>query len=271
MPELPEVETTCAGIRPHLVGNVFSDVQVRQTQLRWAVDAQLKQHLMGLKVVSVTRRAKYCLLNTAQGSVILHLGMSGHLKILPANTVAGKHDHVDFVFADQKMLRFNDQRKFGAVLWAEGNPLSHSLLKDLGVEPLTDDFTPHHLYQLAQNRTIPIKTFIMDGHNVVGVGNIYASESLFMANILPTRKAASLNPHDCERLVAAIKHVLQQAIKQGGTTLKDFLSPAGNPGYFSQSLQVYGRAGQGCYRCQTPIQQLKIGQRASYFCPVCQQ
>ncbi len=271
MPELPEVETTCAGIRPYLVGNTVREVIVRQAQLRWAVPLHLGQILANATIESVTRRAKYCLLNTAQGSVILHLGMSGSLRIVHAPTLAGKHDHVDFVLADGVILRFNDPRKFGAVLWAEDNPLTHPLLKNLGPEPLSADFSGTHLYQLAHKRKMPIKAFIMDGHIVVGVGNIYASESLFMAAIAPQRSAGSLNAQDCDNLASAIKQVLQRAIAQGGTTLKDFVNAQGKPGYFSQSLQVYGRAGLPCYRCQTTLAQLTIAQRNSYFCPNCQE
>ncbi len=270
MPELPEVETTCAGIRPYLVGNTLQNVIVRQAQLRWLVPHDLGRQVQGLTIESVTRRAKYCLLNTVQGSVILHLGMSGNLKIVPLGTVANKHDHVDFLFAD-KILRLNDQRRFGAVLWAKGDVHQHPLLVNLGLEPLSDAFTPEYLYPLLLKRRVAVKVFVMDGRAVVGVGNIYASEALFRAGILPTRTANSLTFAECERLVAVIKQVLQAAILQGGTTLKDFVNPQGKAGYFSQSLNVYGRAGQGCYVCQTSIQLLTLGQRASYFCPLCQQ
>jgi formamidopyrimidine-DNA glycosylase len=270
MPELPEVETTCKGISPYVVNNIIVDVTVKEPQLRWPVPADLSQLLSGLEVVSVTRRGKYCLLNTCTGTIILHLGMSGNLRIVAASEPAKKHDHVDFVFQNNLALRFNDQRKFGAVLWAEGNAANHPLLKDLGPEPLTSDFHSEYLYQRAKGKKMPVKTFIMDGHIVVGVGNIYASESLFMAGILPTRPAGDISASEYHKLVTAIKNVLQRAIAQGGTTLKDFVNAQGKPGYFSQSLTVYGRAGQPCYQCQNLIQQIKIGQRASYFCAVCQ-
>lgn len=270
MPELPEVETTCKGISPYIIGNIISSVIVRQARLRWPIPANLAEIICGLQIENVTRRGKYCLLNTCAGALILHLGMSGNLRIISATEKPGKHDHVDIIFKNNKVLRFNDQRKFGAVLWAEGNAATHPLLKDLGPEPLTADFNGETLFFRATKRKMPVKTFIMDGHVVVGVGNIYASESLFMAGILPTRTAGSISLSDYQKLAAAIKTVLQCAIDQGGTTLRDFVNAEGKPGYFSQSLAVYGRAGLPCYQCQQPIQQLKIGQRASYFCPVCQ-
>lgn len=270
MPELPEVETTCKGISPYITGNIFSAVIVRQSQLRWPVPTDLAQILCGLQINSVTRRGKYCLLNTGTGTLILHLGMSGNLRIVTAGEKPNKHDHVDFIFKNNTVLRFNDQRKFGAVLWAAGDVTTHPLLKDLGPEPLTADFNGEYLFFRSTQRKMPIKTFIMDGHIVVGVGNIYASESLFLAGIVPTRAAGSLSLEEYQKLAATIKTVLQRAIEQGGTTLKDFVNAEGKPGYFSQSLAVYGRAGLPCYQCQSLIQQVKIGQRASYFCPVCQ-
>jgi formamidopyrimidine-DNA glycosylase len=270
MPELPEVETTCKGISPYIIGNTITQVIVRQTQLRWPIPQDLTQTLSGMQILGVSRRGKYCLLHTQTGSLILHLGMSGNLRIVHVSESVKPHDHVDFIFANSVVLRFNDQRKFGAVLWASGDVASHPLLKDLGPEPLTDDFSAEHLYRLAHKRKTAIKTFIMDGHIVVGVGNIYASESLFMAGIAPTQAAGSLSLLECENLVTAIRTVLQRAIEQGGTSLKDFVNAEGKPGYFSQSLAVYGRGGLPCYRCQTLIEQVKISQRMSYFCPVCQ-
>jgi formamidopyrimidine-DNA glycosylase len=270
MPELPEVETTCKGIRPYLIGNTITNVIVRESQLRWRIPDNLPQTLLGLQINSVTRRGKYCLLNSDIGSVILHLGMSGNLRIVNAVDAPKKHDHVDFIFKNDAVLRFNDQRKFGAVLWAQANVLDHSLLKDLGPEPLTSDFNGEYLFFRATARKIALKTFIMDGHIVVGVGNIYASESLFMAGLLPTRPVGNVSLEEYQRLAEAIKTVLQRAIDQGGTTLRDFVNAEGKPGYFSQSLSVYGRAGMLCYQCQNLVQQIKLGQRASYFCSVCQ-
>jgi len=270
MPELPEVETTCNGIRPHIENKIIREVIVREAQLRWLIPTDFAENVTGLKIISVTRRGKYCLLNTDTGAVILHLGMSGTLRITSTQQSAAKHDHVDFIFADNTVLRFNDPRKFGAVLWAAGDAHQHKLIASLGVEPLTDEFTGEHLYQLASKRRKAIKTFIMDGHIVVGVGNIYASESLFIAGILPTRPAGKVSLKEYQKLACVIKNVLQKAIEQGGTTLKDFVNESGKAGYFSQSLQVYGRKGQACYHCQTSIETLTIGQRMSYFCSECQ-
>lgn len=271
MPELPEVETTCNGIRPHIQHKTITNVIVREAQLRWLIPADFADIISGLTINDVTRRGKYCLLNTATGSIILHLGMSGNLRIVNVNTPVTRHDHVDFIFNDETVLRFNDPRKFGAVLWAQGEVLEHKLLKNLGIEPLESDFDGHYLYQRANKRRKAIKTFIMDGNIVVGVGNIYASESLFIAGILPTRAAGNVTLAEYEKLSAAIQNVLQRAIEQGGTTLKDFVNEQGKAGYFSQSLRVYGRAGQACYQCQKPVEKITLAQRASYFCAGCQQ
>ncbi|MDQ7090514.1 MAG: bifunctional DNA-formamidopyrimidine glycosylase/DNA-(apurinic or apyrimidinic site) lyase [Methylococcales bacterium] len=270
MPELPEVETICNGIRPHIQHKMIREVIVRESQLRWKIPADFAALITELTVDSVSRRGKYCLLKTASGSIILHLGMSGSLRIVNLQTPVTAHDHVDFVFNDNTVLRFNDPRKFGAVLWGEGDVYTHKLLINLGPEPLTVDFTGDYLYQRAAKRRKAIKNFIMDGHIVVGVGNIYASESLFSAGIHPTCPAGQVSLADYQKLVSVIKDVLQRAIEQGGTTLKDFVNESGNPGYFSQSLLVYGRAGQPCYQCQTLIEQITLAQRASYFCPNCQ-
>ena len=271
MPELPEVETTCNGIRPHIQHKNIAKVIVRDPQLRWLIPLEFSQTILGLKIEDVTRRGKYCLLNTAVGSVILHLGMSGSLRIVNTDTPVTRHDHVDIIFEDGIVLRFNDPRKFGAVLWADGNVLEHKLLKNLGTEPLTPEFTGEYLYHRAKKRRKAIKTFIMDGHIVVGVGNIYASESLFIAGILPTRAAGNVSLEEYQTLTQAIKDVLKRAIEKGGTTLKDFVNEQGKAGYFSQSLQVYARAGKACHHCQNPIEQVTLSQRASYFCATCQQ
>jgi formamidopyrimidine-DNA glycosylase len=270
MPELPEVETTCQGIKPYVVGNTVSKVIVREKQLRWAVSDELAQSACGLMIQTVTRRGKYCLLTTESGTVIIHLGMSGNLRIVNQTESVKKHDHVDFVFVNNVVLRFNDQRKFGAVLWTNEPIAVHPLLKNLGHEPLTADFNEQSFYQQCIGRRTAIKTLIMNGHIVVGVGNIYASEALFMAGISPLQPAGSLGFQDIERLTQAIKTVLERAIEQGGTTLRDFVNAAGKPGYFSQRLAVYGRGGLPCYQCQTLLEQVKISQRASYFCPLCQ-
>ncbi|QPK65084.1 bifunctional DNA-formamidopyrimidine glycosylase/DNA-(apurinic or apyrimidinic site) lyase [Methylomonas sp. LL1] len=270
MPELPEVETTCRGIAPHIQGKVFQQIIVRQPQLRWPVSDGLAATLAGLSLSRVSRRGKYLLLATEPGTLILHLGMSGNLRITGLGQEIGKHDHVDFVFNDGTVLRFNDPRKFGAVLWTDTPVEQHPLLAGLGPEPLSDAFGADYLFSHSRNRRAPIKNLIMDSHLVVGVGNIYASESLFLAGLHPNRPAGDIGLADCQRLAEAIKTVLQRAIEQGGTTLRDFTNAEGKPGYFQQSLSVYGRKGLSCLKCAEPIQQVKIGQRASYFCKVCQ-
>lgn len=270
MPELPEVETLCNGIRPHIQNKIIGDVIIRDPQLRWRIPNDFADHVIGLRVESVMRRGKYCLLKTALGSIILHLGMSGNLRIVNAHTPINRHDHVDFIFTDETVLRFNDPRKFGAVLWGQGDVYAHALLKNLGPEPLSADFSGHYLYQRAAKRKKAIKSFIMDGNIVVGVGNIYASEALFSAGIHPAQSAGKVSLATYQQLVFTLQTVLKNAIKQGGTTLKDFVNAQGKPGYFSQSLQVYGRAGHRCYQCQTVIEQITLAQRASYFCPQCQ-
>jgi formamidopyrimidine-DNA glycosylase len=270
MPELPEVETICNGIRPHIQHKTIHNVVVRESQLRWKIPNDYPSLVIGLRINNVTRRGKYCLLNTTSGSIILHLGMSGSLRIVNKQMPITRHDHVDFIFDDETILRFNDPRKFGAILWGEGDVYQHKLLKTLGPEPLTVNFNGEYLYQQAIKRRKAIKSFIMDGHIVVGVGNIYASESLFAAKLHPLQAAGKISLVEYQTLVIKIKNVLQHAIQQGGTTLKDFVNEQGKPGYFSQSLQVYGRAGKPCYQCHTPIEQLTLAQRASYFCPTCQ-
>ncbi len=271
MPELPEVETTCRGIRPHIQGKTIAHVIIRQAQLRWPIPANLPELLQGATINTVSRRAKYILLETHHAeTVILHLGMSGSLRIVDTEQLAGKHDHVDFVFADNTILRFNDTRRFGCILSTSKPIQQHKLIRQLGPEPLSEQFTGEHLYYLAKNRKATVKSFIMDGHNVVGVGNIYASEALFMAGIHPGIHAGQIALKRYQKLADCIKIVLQQAIKQGGTTLRDFVNEQGKPGYFQQSLAVYGRTNKACIHCSTPIQQLKIAQRASYFCSLCQ-
>jgi formamidopyrimidine-DNA glycosylase len=270
MPELPEVETSRRGITPHIKDKVFKHIIVRKSQLRWPIPDTLSTVLPGLKLDEVDRRGKYLLLSTAQGTLILHLGMSGNLRITQPDQAIHKHDHIDFIFADDTVLRFNDQRRFGAVLWTEKPIQEHALLINLGPEPLSEEFDANYLLARCQKRRTPIKNLIMDSQVVVGVGNIYASESLFLAGIHPNRQAGVTDLAACQRLVTAIKTVLQSAIDQGGTTLRDFLNAQGKPGYFQQSLSVYGRDGLACLKCAEPIQQLKIGQRSSYFCDSCQ-
>lgn len=270
MPELPEVETTCRGIAPFVVGKTVTGVTVRQRQLRWPVTRGLQQKLVHRRVLQLQRRAKYILFRFEHGCLLLHLGMSGSLRIVAGNQAPEKHDHIDIEFTPGIRLRFRDPRRFGSLLWTAGDPLQHPLLAGLGPEPLNDDFNGNYLYQKARGRTQAIKTFIMDSRIVVGVGNIYASESLFGSGIHPKRAAGRLSRERCERLAAAIKQVLKQAIAAGGTTLRDFASGDGRPGYFYLKLKVYDRALAPCPRCGNPIRQARIGQRSAFYCVNCQ-
>tara|TARA_R110000868_G_scaffold380784_1_gene646905 strand:- start:80305 stop:81117 length:813 start_codon:yes stop_codon:yes gene_type:complete len=269
MPELPEVETSTRGIRPHMRGQTVTDVIVRQRQLRWPIPSNLKRHLVQQTIRDVTRRGKYILLTTDNGTAILHLGMSGSLRILPATTAPLKHDHVDIVLQSGKCLRFNDPRRFGCLLWSK-QPGQHKLLSQLGPEPLSDEFTTDYLFQQSRKKKQAVKTFIMDSHVVVGVGNIYANEALFMAGIRPRVAAGGLSKPRYEKLVTAIKFVLQRSIDVGGTTLKDFLDSDGKPGYFQQMLNVYGRGDLPCRKCDTKLKEIRLGQRSTVYCPQCQ-
>jgi formamidopyrimidine-DNA glycosylase len=269
MPELPEVETTRRGIAPHVTGRAVTGVVVRDARLRWPVPADLGQRLVGRALLEVRRRAKYLLLDFGEGCVILHLGMSGSLRVLPAATPAGAHDHVDLVFGDT-CLRLRDPRRFGAVLWADGAPERHPRLAALGPEPLSPAFTGAYLAGLGRRRHVAVKSLIMDAQTVVGVGNIYANEALFRAGVRPTRRSDRVSHASYERLAAAIKGVLAEAIEAGGTTLRDFQREDGRPGYFRISLQVYGRGGQPCPACGRALAEARIGQRATVFCRHCQ-
>lgn len=270
MPELPEVETTCRGIEPHIIGKTFQQVVVRQPQLRWPVTPGIAQALKGERVTAVGRRAKYLLLQSTGGTAIVHLGMSGSLRILTKLSPAGPHDHVDFLLSGSLALRYTDPRRFGSILWTNDDPLQHPLLETLGPEPLANSFSGDYLWKRARGRKAPVKNFIMDGKMVVGVGNIYASEALFRAGIHPGRQARRISLARYQSLVSHIKAVLGEAITQGGTTLRDFVDSDGQPGYFSQSLQVYGRAGEPCNRCSAAIKSRVIGQRNTFFCTRCQ-
>ena len=270
MPELPEVETTCRGIAPHIQGQIIKQVIVRQPQLRWLVPETLNQTLTGLRILSVSRRAKYLLFATSAGTMLVHLGMSGSLRIITTGQAPGKHDHIDFIINDELIMRYNDPRRFGAVLWTTDSAGEHSLLKKLGPEPLLDDFTGELLYSVSRNRKVPIKSFIMDSHVVVGVGNIYANEALFMSGILPLRQAGKVTLACYQKLVECIRVVLQNSIQQGGTTLRDFVNEAGNPGYFKQQLKVYGRKGLPCISCQQSLTEIKIASRSTVYCSNCQ-
>lgn len=270
MPELPEVETSVRGISPYLVGKTIDQIIVRQKQLRWLVSDELN-NMQGAKILDITRRAKYLILHTNKGDIIIHLGMSGSLSIIEKEKAieAGKHDHVDLQTTDGIILRYNDPRKFGAWLWKE-NAEESSILKKLGPEPLSDEFNGDYLYKKSRNRKVAVKKLIMDNAVVVGVGNIYACESLFFAKITPNRPACKLTKAEAKRLSDTIKTVLAKAIEQGGTTLKDFVQPDGKPGYFAQVLQVYGRKGEKCNVCYSEIKTEVIGQRNTYYCGKCQ-
>jgi len=270
MPELPEVETSRRGIEPHIINKKVTAVIIRQKQLRWPIPATLKTQLVNHKIDSVERRGKYILLRTQAGTVILHLGMSGSLRILKKSIAAEKHDHVDIVFNNNKILRLRDPRRFGAVLWTKTDPLKHKLLKSLGPEPLEDEFTAEYLFVTSRNRKVAIKTFLMNSHIVVGVGNIYANESLFAAGINPKRAANKISLAHYQKLVPEIKRILKQSIEQGGTTLKDFINEDGKPGYFQQTLSVYGRTSEPCINCTKPIKQITQAQRSTFYCAHCQ-
>jgi formamidopyrimidine-DNA glycosylase len=270
MPELPEVETTCRGIAPYIVGQTIKQVIIRQPQLRWPIPSELNQTLTGLNILAVSRRAKYLLFTTGAGTMLMHLGMSGSLRIMSAGQSAGKHDHIDFIFNDDTVLRFNDPRRFGAVLWTTAPVAEHPLLKALGPEPLLDEFNGELLYTRSRNRKVPVKSFIMDSHIVVGIGNIYANEALFMAGILPTRQAGKVSLARYQKLAECIRVILQHAITQGGTTLRDFVNEAGKPGYFQQQLKVYGRAGLPCTHCLQPLTETRLANRSTVFCGACQ-
>lgn len=268
MPELPEVEVSKLGVSLHLSDQIITDIIVRTPKLRWDIPTAQIKSLIGQRIIAISRRAKYLIIETALGDIIIHLGMSGSLRVIHRDVVLKKHDHFDLVIGD-KLLRFNDPRRFGALLFSPPNQV-HSVFSRLGPEPLTDDFNPEHLIARCKKRKAVIKQVIMDNPVVVGVGNIYANEALFLAGIDPRTPANRVSNQQLTSLVAVIKSVLDAAIKQGGTTLKDFSQTDGKPGYFAQSLHVYGRGGQPCTQCDGQLEQVKIGQRATVFCPVCQ-
>lgn len=269
MPELPEVETTRRGIRPHIEGQTLLGAVVRQRRLRWPIPVGLDRTVAGQRLLHVSRRAKYLLLELEQGTLLIHLGMSGSLRILPPETPAGAHDHLDLLFPDC-LLRLRDPRRFGAVLWTREPVADHPLLRHLGPEPLGDTFDGAWLHQAAAGRRSAVKNLIMDGRVVVGVGNIYANEALFLSGILPSRASGRIARQRYDRLAGTIRQVLSAAIEQGGTTLRDFQQEDGRPGYFAQELRVYGREGQACPNCDAPILQRRIGQRSTFYCRYCQ-
>ncbi len=268
MPELPEVEVSRLGVTPHLTGQKITKLIVRESRMRWPVPNEV-QDAVGHAILSVRRRAKYLLIDTSIGSLIYHLGMSGKLRVIDASTPVIKHDHVDLVLASGQCLRFNDPRRFGAVLW-QPKGTSLELMANLGPEPLTDAFNKERLFSLSRGKKSAVKNFIMDNAVVVGVGNIYANEALFTAGIDPRRQAGKVSEARYIKLTQAIKEVLAKAIEQGGTTLKDFAQTDGNPGYFAQHLRVYGRKGESCEICETEIKSIVIGQRNTFYCPSCQ-
>ncbi|WP_237059661.1 bifunctional DNA-formamidopyrimidine glycosylase/DNA-(apurinic or apyrimidinic site) lyase [Microbulbifer sediminum] len=270
MPELPEVETTRRGLAPHMEGHTVRSVTVRQRSLRWPVEPDFERRIAGARILRLERRAKYLLVHTDRGCAIWHLGMSGSLRLVEPGAELRKHDHVDWVLDTGLCLRFHDPRRFGALLWTELDPAAHDLLSHLGPEPLADEFSGDYLYRVSRGRRQAVKTFIMDGRVVVGVGNIYASESLFLAGIRPDRPAGTISRARYERLVDAIKRVLARSIEQGGTTLRDFIGGNGEPGYFAQQLNVYGRAGERCRQCGGPVRDMVLGQRSTFFCRRCQ-
>lgn len=270
MPELPEVETVCRGLRPLIVGQTIERVDVRVEKLRWPVSPELRLVLPRQVVQSVSRRAKYIQIVVETGVLLIHLGMSGVVRVVNVQTPLQKHDHVDLVFGNGSCLRMNDPRRFGAWLWSDGPIADHPRLRHLGPEPLSDNFNALTLHRLAQNRRVAVKNFIMDQRVVVGVGNIYASEALFKAGIDPMQPAGRISLNRYAKLVAQIKDVLAEAIEQGGTTIRDFTSADGSPGYFVQKLMVYGREEQPCVTCGEPIRNRRIGGRSSFYCPNCQ-
>lgn len=271
MPELPEVETIRQGLSHRLIQRALTGVTIRRTDLRWPIpEKKLVELLPGNRIIAVGRRAKYLLLETLAGTVIFHLGMSGVLRVVPADSEVQQHDHVDFQLDDGHCLRLTDPRRFGAILWGGLNPLDHPALAKLGPEPLEESFDGFALHAVTRGRRRPIKTLLMDGRVVSGIGNIYAVESLFMARIHPACPGERLTVQDCHHLVAAIKDRLTTAITQGGTTLRDFRNSDGKPGYFQQSLQMYGRDGHPCRVCSHTIASLRMGGRSSPFCPACQ-
>jgi formamidopyrimidine-DNA glycosylase len=270
VPELPEVETTRRGVGPLVEGLEISTVTVREPRLRWPIPSGLDTALVGQRIQCVQRRAKYLLFRTVPGTLIVHLGMSGSLRVVSATTPLHKHDHFDVVFADASCLRLRDPRRFGAVLWTTEEPTEHPLLSTLGPEPLGHAFDGEHLYRRSRGRRLAVKSFIMDSHVVVGVGNIYASESLYRARVHPSRAAGRISLARYHALAQAIKDTLGDAIVAGGTTLRDFVNADGDPGYFRIQLSAYDMAGQPCAQCATPIRHVVLGQRSTFYCPRCQ-
>ena len=270
MPELPEVETTRRGIHGALVGRRIDSFDLREKRLRWPVAPGIAREISGQRVVDVRRRAKYLLIDLERGTLIAHLGMSGSLRVMPARAARILHDHYDLVLDSGQCLRFNDPRRFGSLHWCTGDPSAHVLLAALGPEPLEAGFDADYLARRAKRRKAAVKLLLMDQRIVVGVGNIYASEALFRAGVRPRRAAGRVMRAEWIAIVTAVREVLAEAIRQGGTTLRDYVSADGTPGYFRQKLFVYERTGQPCLRCGTAIRHCVQGQRSTYYCPACQ-
>ncbi|MFD1260137.1 bifunctional DNA-formamidopyrimidine glycosylase/DNA-(apurinic or apyrimidinic site) lyase [Entomomonas asaccharolytica] len=269
MPELPEVETTRLGIEPHIINQKIVQVIVRERRLRWTIPDELDVLASEQHIKQVKRRAKYLLIELESGTIIIHLGMSGSLRVVEQTANCQKHDHVDILLANGLALRYHDPRRFGCILWTN-DPVTHDLLTHLGPEPLTEEFNADYLFQLSRNRSIAAKLFIMDNKVVVGVGNIYANEALFAAGINPNKPANSISKARYAKLVRCIKEILARAIEVGGTTLRDFVGGDGKPGYFQQTLNAYGRGGLPCNKCGRILKETKLGQRATVWCSYCQ-
>lgn len=269
MPELPEVETVCRGLAPHLENRILRGASVREPRLRWPVPADLDDLLRGQRIHHLTRRGKYLLAQLDDGALIMHLGMSGSLRLTPADVAPEKHDHLDLLLDDERVLRYRDPRRFGALLWSE-RPDQHPLLAHLGIEPLSEAFNATSLHALCQDRKTAIKLLLMDARLIVGIGNIYANEALFHAGIDPRLPAGRLSRPRCRILVDAVRRTLAQAIAAGGSTLRDFVDGHGKPGYFQQGYFVYGRTNETCHACAAPIRQIRQSARSSFFCPHCQ-
>ncbi len=269
MPELPEVETTRRGLEPHIIGKRIQSVLLRRDTLRWPIPFDIVEKLPGQKILGIERRAKYLMMHTAAGSALWHLGMSGSMRVLKASAAAGKHDHVDVVLSGQKIIRFTDPRRFGCLLWQAPHEI-HPLLQKLGPEPLSSAFTGDYLFRKSRGKSLAVKSFLMDQAVVVGVGNIYAAESLFRAGISPLREAGSLSKARYEKLAEAAKEILAYAIERGGTTLRDFINPDSEPGYFEQELDVYGREGEPCKQCGRALRDSRLNNRAGAWCGFCQ-
>ncbi len=269
MPELPEVETTLNGIRPYLLGSKVRLV-VRERRLRWPIDARLEQKIRGRTVTAMRRRGKYMVIHLERGGLLIHLGMSGSFRVLTSRRAAEPHDHYDLINQRGEIIRYRDPRRFGCLLWTPAEPMRHARIRDLGVEPLEPRFDGQYLHRAAKGRTLAVKNLLMNGRVVVGVGNIYASEALFDAGIHPLRGCHRISAARYQHLTESVREILSAAIRQGGSTIRDFAGVDGRPGYFEQKLMVYARAGQPCRRCNAAIRTITIGQRSTFYCPRCQ-